>query len=126
MRAFDSQSFRASFQALRPWILTFGIIWLLGTLGLGWLVKSFVFLILLLLLAPMILLIIGRWWLSRNVIQAPCPVCGFQLTGLSVSPTRCPSCNEVLEVKDRQFQRVATPGTIDVEVVDVTAQAMDE
>ena len=53
-------------------------------------------------------------------------MCGYELTGLSVVETRCPSCGEVLEIKNKTFQRVSSPGTIDVEVVDVTAQALED
>ena len=126
MRSFDSQKALLSFNTFKPLIITFLVIWLVGALGLGWLIKSFLFLILLLMLAPVVLLVVGRWWLSRNLIQQPCPVCSYELTGLSVVETRCPSCGEVLEIKNKAFQRVSSPGTIDVEVVDVTAQALED
>ncbi len=126
MRSFDSQQALLSFNAFKPLIITFLLIWLVAALGLGWLIKSLLYLILFLMLAPVVLLIVGRWWLSRNLIQQPCPVCGYELTGLSVVETRCPSCGEVLEIKNKSFQRVTSPGTIDVEVVDVTAQAIDD
>jgi predicted RNA-binding Zn-ribbon protein involved in translation (DUF1610 family) len=106
---------------LRPWIIAIAFIWLLGSLGLGWIVKSLVFLLVLVLLAPVVLFFGARWWLSRNLIQAPCPVCGFELTGLSTMNLQCPSCNESLVVRDRQFHRMSSPGTIDVEAVDLEA-----
>lgn len=126
MRSFDSQQLRLSFNALKPWVITFLAIWLIGALGLGWLIKSFLFLLLLLMLLPVLLIVIGQWWLSRNLIQQPCPVCGYELTGLSVVETRCPSCGEVLNVKDKSFVRATSPGTIDVEVVDVTSQTVED
>ena len=126
MRSFDSQQLQLSFNALKPWIITFLVIWLVGALGLGWLIKSFLFLLLLLMLMPVLLLVVGQWWLSRNLIQQPCPVCGFELTGLSVVETQCPSCGEILKIKDKTFVRTTSPGTIDVEVVDVTAQSIDD
>jgi predicted RNA-binding Zn-ribbon protein involved in translation (DUF1610 family) len=126
MRSFDSQQALLSFNAFKPLIITFLLIWLVAALGLGWLIKSLLYLILFLMLAPVVLLIAGRWWLSRNLIQQPCPICGYELTGLSVVETRCPSCGEVLEIKNKSFQRVTSPGTIDVEGVDVTAQAIDD
>ncbi|MEM9135882.1 MAG: hypothetical protein AAGB01_00835 [Cyanobacteria bacterium P01_F01_bin.42] len=126
MRSFDSQQLQLSFSALKPWITAFLVIWLVGALGLGWLIKSFLFLLLFLLLVPVLLLGVGRWWLSRNLVQQPCPVCGYELTGLSIVETRCPSCNEVLEIKDKAFVRPTSPGTIDVDVVDVTAQSVDD
>ena len=59
MRSFDSQQIRLSFNALKPLIIAFLLIWLVGALGLGWLIKSFLFLMLFLMLAP-VLLFIGR------------------------------------------------------------------
>lgn len=126
MRSFDSQQALLSFNAFKPLIITFLVIWLVGALGLGWLIKSFFLLILCLMLVPVLLLIGGRWWLSRNLIQQPCPVCSYELTGLSVVETRCPRCGEVLEIKNKTFQRVSSPGTVDVDVVDVTAQAVED
>lgn len=126
MRSFDSQQALLSFNAFKPLIITFLVIWLVGALGLGWLIKSFFLLILCLMLVPVLLLIGGRWWLSRNLIQQPCPVCSYELTGLSVVETRCPSCGEVLEIKNKTFQRVSSPGTVDVDVVDVTAQSVED
>ncbi len=126
MRSFNSQQLLLSFNALKPWIIAFFAIWLVGALGLGWLIKSFLFLLLFLMLLPVLLLAVGQWWLSRNLIQQPCPVCNYELTGLSVVETRCPSCGEVLKIKDKTFVRATSPSTIDVEVVDVTAQTIDE
>lgn len=126
MSSFDSQRLILGLNAIRPWLIAIGLVWLLGAVGLGWLVKSFVFLLILLMLAPLLLFVGVRWWLSRNLVNEPCPVCGFQLTGLSTLTTRCPNCNESLEIESGHFQRVTPPGTIDVEVVDVTAQAMED
>ena len=127
MRSFDSQQLRLSFNALKPWIMTFLVIWLVGAFGIR-------------LADPFFSIFAtifddatraatangGRWWLSRNLIQQPCPVCGYSLTGLSVVETRCPSCGEVLKIKDKNFVRATSPGTIDVEVVDVTAQSVED
>ena len=126
MRSFNSQQLLLGVNALKPWIISFLAIWLIGALGLGWLVKSFLFLLLFLMLVPVLLVVFGQWWLSRNLVQQPCPVCGYELTGISVLETRCPNCSEVLNIKDKSFVRATSPGTIDVEVVDVTAQSIEE
>ena len=126
MRSFDSQQAMLSFNAFKPWIIAFLVVWVFGALGLGWLIKSFFYLLLILMMLPVVLFLVGRWWLSRNLIQQPCPVCGYELTGISVVETQCPSCGERLEIKNKSFQRISTPGTIDVEVVDVTAQSLDD
>ncbi len=126
MGSFNSQRLILGLNAIRPWLIAMGLIWMLGAVGLGWLVKSFVFLMFFLLLIPVLLFIAGRWWLSRNLIQEPCPVCGTEVMGLSTMTTQCPSCQSPLEIKSGHFQRVTPPGTIDVEVVDVTAQALED
>ncbi len=126
MRSFDSQQALLSFNAFKPWIIGLLVVWVLGTVGLGWLVKSFFYLLLILMMLPVVLFLAGRWWLSRNIIQQPCPVCNYELTGISIVETQCPSCGERLEIKNKSFQRISSPGTIDVEVVVVTAQSVDE
>jgi predicted RNA-binding Zn-ribbon protein involved in translation (DUF1610 family) len=123
MKSLKASGISLNLGALRPWIIAIAFIWLLGSLGLGWIVKSLVFLLVLVLLAPVVLFFGARWWLSRNLIQAPCPVCGFELTGLSTMKLQCPSCNEPLVVRDRQFHRITSPGTIDVEAVDLEVEA---
>jgi hypothetical protein len=71
---------------------------LLGAVGLGWVVNSI---------------------LGRNLLAAPCPVCGYELSGLRGQETVCPSCGEALAGTARGFERVAPPGTIEVEAVEV-------
>ena len=112
--------------ALRTWLIVFGVIWLLGFMGLGWLVKSFFVLILLILLTPVVLFLGLRWWLGRNLVQAPCPVCGFAMAGLNNTQTRCPNCNESLQASNGQFQRITPPGAVDVDVVEVNAQVVED
>jgi hypothetical protein len=45
MNQIPPQSFSLSWQTIKPWLTTIVVIWLLGFVGLGWLVKSFLFLI---------------------------------------------------------------------------------
>jgi predicted RNA-binding Zn-ribbon protein involved in translation (DUF1610 family) len=121
-----SQLFALRWQAFKPWITTILIIWFLGFVGLGWLVKSFLFFIGFMTIAPMIAFIGLRWWLGRNLIQAACPVCQYGLTALNQSQIQCPNCGERLSVENRQFQRISAPGTIDIEAVEVAAQVVDD
>ncbi len=101
------------------------IIWLLGSIGLGWLVNSFLILIGLLLISPVIAVFVLRWWVSRNVITDQCPVCSYEFTGLNQAQFQCPNCGETLKVENRQFQRVTPPGTIDVQAVEVSSSPVD-
>ncbi len=108
-------------------LLPFAIIWLLGSLGLGWLVKSFFILLLLLLLMPVLAFLGFRWWLSRNLVQAKCPVCSYEFMSLNASEFNCPSCGEPLKAENGAFQRLTPPGTIDVSAVEVqTTRRLDD
>ncbi|KOR34992.1 MULTISPECIES: hypothetical protein [Planktothricoides] len=101
------------------------IIWLLASIGLGWLVNSFLILVGLLLISPVIAVFVLRWWVSRNVITDQCPVCDYEFTGLNQAQFQCPNCGETLKVENRQFQRVTPPGTIDVQAVEVSSSPVD-
>lgn len=105
---------------LRPWLTLLIIAWLLGSVGLGWVVNSVVFIIAFLAIAPIIAFLGLQWWLRRNVVTAACPVCSFEFVGLKNTDVQCPSCGEHLAVKAGKFERVAPEGTIDVSVVDST------
>ncbi|MCL1466163.1 DUF2614 family zinc ribbon-containing protein [Argonema galeatum] len=100
--------------------------WVLGAVGLGWLVKSFVILVILILMAPVIAFLAFRWWLQRNLVEDKCPVCGYQLTGLNQTEIRCPSCSEPLRMEQGHFSRITPPGTIDVQAVEVSAKQIED
>lgn len=110
-------------------LMPFFILWILGAIGLGWLVKSLFILLGLILLAPVLLILGLQWWVRRNLVQGQCPVCSYEMMGLKNAELQCPSCGEPLRVTEGQFTRLAPPGTIDVDVVDVvdvSATAVDE
>ena len=100
--------------------------WVLGAIGLGWLVKSFVILVILIVMAPVIAFLGFRWWLQRNLVEDKCPVCGYELTGLNQTQLHCPSCGEPLQVEEGQIKRVTLPGTIDVQAVDVSVKQLED
>lgn len=109
------------------WLLLFA--WLLGALGLGWLIKFSLLLIGFLILLPILGVLGLQWWLKRNIVQGTCPVCTSELSGLNGSQFQCPSCGEPLQIQQGKVTRLAPEGTIDiqaVDVVDVSAQAMDD
>lgn len=120
------RQFTWSWPIIKTWLITIGVIWLLGYVGLGWLVKSFLVMMGLFLLTPVIAFLGLRWWVGRNVVQAPCPVCQSNITAFNNSQTRCPSCGEALSIVNRQIQRLTSAGTIDVQVVDVTSQVIED
>ncbi|ACK69957.1 conserved hypothetical protein [Gloeothece citriformis PCC 7424] len=108
-------------------LLTFLLIGLLlGSVGLGWIVNGVLILFFILLLTPIIGWAVFRWWLKRNLVEDQCPVCGYEFTGFNNTECRCPNCGEVLKVEGNHFKTLTPPGTIDVEAVEVSAQALDE
>jgi predicted RNA-binding Zn-ribbon protein involved in translation (DUF1610 family) len=121
-----SQVFPVRWQTLRPWLTTIAVIWFLGFVGLGWLIKSFLFLIGFITIAPILGFLGLKWWLGQNLIQGTCPSCQTEFTALSKSQAQCPNCGEQVSIEDGKFQRLSSPGTIDVQAVEVTAQAVDD
>jgi hypothetical protein len=99
------------------WLLLFA--WLLGAIGLGWLVKFSLILVGLVIFLPIVGFFGLQWWLKKNLVQADCPVCGAELTGLQGAQISCNSCGEALQVSDGRLTRLVQEGTIDVTAVDV-------
>ena len=98
---------------------------LMTTVGLGWLLKSLLVLIVLLVLIPIVLVIGVQFWLRRNLVEGACPACSQPLTGFKPIPLSCPNCGAALQANDGVFKRVAAEGTIDVDVVNVDAVNTD-
>ncbi len=120
------KNFQIGFAEVSRFLLPFAMLWLLGAIGLGWLVKSFFILVGLILVTPVIAFFGFRWWLRRNLIQADCPVCHHEFVSLNQTEFNCPSCSEPLKVENRRFSRLTPPGTIDVSAVEVPAQTLED
>ncbi len=93
---------------------------LLGSVGLQWIVNGVLIFIALLTITPIVGFWVFRWWLKKNLVEDDCPVCSYKLTGLNQTDLRCPNCGEVVKIEAGKFTRETPPGTIDVEVVDVS------
>ena len=122
----NGQIFQLNFSILKNWLIFLGIIWLLGSVGLGWIVNSLLILLAFMLLTPAIAFLFLRWWLSRNLIADKCPVCNYEFTGLNKTQFQCPNCGETLQVEGGHFTRVTPPGTIDVTAVEVSAPQLED
>lgn len=120
------KSFQFNFSNLARWLSILAVIWLLGSVGLGWLVNSFLILVGLLLLAPVLAFAGFRWWLQRNLVQDQCPVCRYEFAGLNRTQLQCPNCGEPLKVEQGHFNRLTPPGTIDVQAVEVPAKPVED
>ncbi len=108
------------------WLTLLVFVLLLGSIGLGWLVKSLFILLGLILIAPAIAFFVFRWWVKRNLVEDQCPVCGYEFTGFNRTEFRCPSCQESLKAENGHFRRLTPPGTIDVEAVEVSVQQIED
>jgi len=122
----SSKGFLVNFSTIQSWLLLAALIWLLGLVGLGWLVKSFLVLVGLILIAPVVVFLGVRWWVQRNLVQDQCPVCAYQFSGLNETRTRCPNCSEPVKIERRHFTRLTPPGIIDVQAVEVAAKTIEE
>lgn len=111
---------------ISTWLIIFAVIWLLGSVGLGWLIKSVAILLLLLVLTPILAFVGFRWWLRRNLVESQCPVCSYTTVGLNGTQLQCPSCSEPLKVEQGMFIRLTPPGTVDVQAIDVSAKTLDD
>ncbi|GAB1545086.1 hypothetical protein NUACC21_77620 [Scytonema sp. NUACC21] len=122
------KTFQVNLSNLRPWLTVLIVMWLLGTLGLGWLVNSVLIIVGLLLLAPILAVFGFRLWLQRNLVSDRCPVCHYEFTGLNQTQLQCPNCQEQLSVQNGHFRRFTPDGTIDVTAtaVEVQSQVLEE
>lgn len=99
---------------------------LTSMIGLGWLVNSILIIIGVIVFVPILAGLGLWWWVSRNLIVDQCPVCQHEFTALNQTQIQCPSCGEPLQIQQGHFTRLTPPGTIDVQVVDVSAQTLKD
>lgn len=113
-------NYRINSSGIGCWLTLIAIALLLGSVGLGWIVKSLAVIFVLITITPFVLFFGVRWWLSRNLIEGNCPVCDTALTGLNKTQTVCPNCRTQLQVTREGFERFVPDGTVEVNAVDVT------
>jgi hypothetical protein len=111
--------FQINLPRFQSWLTILAICLLLGSLGLGWLVKSALVLIGLAIVTPIVGFLGFFWWLRRSIVEAECPVCSNPLQGVNGSEIQCTNCGEVLKVDRGQFVRDTPADTIDVVAVEV-------
>jgi hypothetical protein len=122
----DFRNLQLNLSGIRFWLTLLLVIWLLSSIGLGWLVKFSFIVLSLLLITPVIAFVGFRWWLKRNLVVDQCPVCGFESAGINGTQLRCPSCSEQLRVENKKFYRLTPPGTVDVEAIDVSVKQIED
>jgi hypothetical protein len=105
------------------WLLL--IFWLLSVGG-GFLLRSFVFILGLMIVTPVVGFFGLKWWLKVNLIPGTCPVCQHEFTALNNQAVACPNCESPLQIVQKQFQRVAQDGVIDIAAVEVVSSTVIE
>lgn len=108
------------------WATLILVVFVLTSVGLGWVIKGFAIFVGLLLITPVLAFWGFQWWLKRKLIQAPCPVCDYEFTGFKHTEFNCPNCGEALLVEAEKFTRITPPGTIDVDAIEVPAKTIQE
>ncbi|MGB3765459.1 MAG: hypothetical protein WA947_02785 [Phormidesmis sp.] len=116
---------RVRFPGLGCWIFVLGGAWLLGAIGLSGIVKSIFALVLFLVLTPVIVLIVARFWIKRNLVEGACPICDQSLTSIKNVKMACPNCTTQLMTTEEGFERFAPEGVIDVQAVDIQGSSVD-
>jgi Zn finger protein HypA/HybF involved in hydrogenase expression len=111
---------------LSNWLITLAVIGILVSIGLGWLVKGILILIVVIAVTPILLIWGVQWWLKRNLIQDQCPVCSHEFPAFNTTQFQCPNCGEPLKIEQGHFIRLTPPGTIDVQAVDVSVQQLED
>ncbi len=119
MNQSNPKIFKLTLASIGNWLIVLVVIWLLGSVGLGWLINSILILIGLVFIIPIIGFIGLYWWLNRNLVTDKCPVCSYEFKALNQTQHQCPNCGESLKVEDGCFIRLTPPGTIDVSVVEI-------
>ncbi|WP_310409933.1 hypothetical protein [Chamaesiphon sp. OTE_8_metabat_110] len=114
--------FQFNLPRFQSWLTIVAVCLLLGSVGLGWVVKSALIVVGLAIATPVIGFLGFFWWLRRSIVQAQCPVCSYQLQGIDGNEIQCSNCGEVLKVERGQLLRETPPDTIDVVAVEVISE----
>lgn len=113
------QIFQANLSRFQSLLTILAICLVLGSLGLGWIVKSALIIIGIAIVTPIVGLLVFFWWVRSNIVTSDCPVCSYGLQGVNGSQIQCPNCGEVLAVAQGKFIRETPPDTIDVTAIEV-------
>lgn len=113
--------FQVNLPRFQSWLTIVAICLLLGSLGLGWLVKSALIVVGLFILTPIVGFLGFFWWLRRSIVQADCPVCSYPIQGINGNEVQCSNCGELMKVDQGQLVRDTPPDTIDIIAVEVSS-----
>lgn len=97
-------------------------LFLVGVLGVPWLANALLLFFFLLLVSPLLVFAVLRWWVNKNVIEGHCPSCDYRFFAFKSSTFSCPNCGESLLLEGDKFVRQTPPGTVEVEAVEVSVE----
>lgn len=100
-------------------LLTLAVVILLSSIGLGWLVNGLLIIVGLIILAPIVVILILGWAVKTNQMTDECPMCNYEISAFNGMELQCPNCGEPLKVEKGKLKRLAPPGTIDVEAIEI-------
>jgi predicted RNA-binding Zn-ribbon protein involved in translation (DUF1610 family) len=115
----NSQIFQANLSRFQSLLTILAICLVLGSLGLGWIVKSALIIIGLAIVTPIVGFLVFLWWVQKNIVRADCPVCGYDIQTVNGSQIKCPNCGEALSVAKGKLIRETPPDTIDITAIEV-------
>ncbi len=98
-------------------VLWGGLLWLLLTGRIGWIFDSFLFILFVFSVVPIIGIFVLRWWLNSQLERGQCPSCGAPVTGLKGRAFQCMNCGQVVKPEATGDFTVNDPrsATIDIE-----------
>ena len=114
MRPNGPKTYSIAFSGWGFWLGAIAFVFLLSSVGLGWMVAALTGLLVFLLTLPILVLLGFRWWLRRTIATDNCPVCNFKSEAVEGGRFSCPSCGELLYVADGSFHRQMADGTVEV------------
>lgn len=102
-------------------VLWGGLVWLIITGRIGVLFDSFLILLVVVSIVPVVAIIVFRWWVGRQLVQGTCPNCGADVTGLRGQPFQCAACGTILQGDGTGSFSVNDPtsATIDIDATEI-------
>lgn len=103
-------------------VLWAGFVWLVLSGNASIIFDSFLFILLLVTVVPIVGLFAFRLWATSQMVEGTCPNCGKPVNGMRNKPFQCMSCGQVVKgEKNGDFSWGAEPSsaTIDVDVIEV-------
>lgn len=98
------------------------LLWLLLTGRIGWIFDSFIVLLVIFSVVPIVGVIFLRWWLNRQLVQGVCPSCGAAVTGVRNQPFQCMRCGQVVRGEQTGDFSVNDPSSA---TIDIDAKRVD-